>query len=338
MPANLAMVGGVASMAFVGETPWHGLGQELAEGADLDTWQRAAGMDWRVQRSKVRYAAERSGDSNLFLEWGDRHVLFRSDTKAPLGVVSDGYKVVQPREVLEFFAHVAEENRIQLHTAGVLNGGRQYWALAKLGPAFALAGVDRVESYALLATSADGSLATTAKLTSVRVVCANTLGMALSANKRDAIRIKHSTRFNAQQVRIDLGIATEAFAQFEKEAYALASRRLTQQDALRVLIRAVGDEEAFAAAYKETGVLEIALKSQPNVRQMGEIMDLFNGKARGADAISSKQTAWGLVNAATEYYDHFAGRSQDSRLTSSWFGVNEQRKQEIKAQALALTA
>lgn len=343
MTANISMFGNVAEMAFVGEKPWHGLGQELQEGAGLDTWAQAAGMEWKVQRSQVRYATEFGQADDNLLVWRDRMVLFRSDSKLPLGVVSDGYKVVQPRQVLEFFAQVAENNRIQLHTAGVLNGGKQYWALARLGPAFALAGVDKVESYALLATSADGSLATTAKLTSVRVVCSNTLGMAMNAqNGSRAVKVKHSSRFDAQQVRIDLGIAEEAFATFQQQAVTLATKRMTRQSALQVLIASVGDMEAMQRAMAgepHNGItvrksFEEAMADQPNVRQMGEIMALFNGKARGADSITASGTAWGLVNAATEYYDHFAGRGPDSRLQSAWFGVNEQRKEAIFAEAL----
>lgn len=335
MPANISMFGNVAEMAFVGEKPWHGLGQELTPNQPLEVWLKAAGMDWRVQRSMVRFATAHDQTAPDFQVWKDRHVLFRSDNHFPLGVVSDGYKIVQPREVLEFFAHVAEENKITLETAGVLNMGRQYWALAKLGPEFTIAGVDRVKAYALLATSADGSLATIAKQVATRVVCSNTMAMAMGEAGK-AIKVKHSSRFDAQQVRIDLGLCEKVFAEYEQNAYRLASRRLSRQDALQVLIRSIGDEEAFRKAYGETGVVDIALKEQPNVRQMGEIMELFNGKARGSNSVTASQTAWGLVNAATEFYDHIAGRAQDSRLQSSWFGVNEARKQAIFANALAL--
>ena len=75
-------------MAYRGATPWHGLGQSLEAGADLQTWERAAGMDWEVMRAPVQYAA-----GNGLQAMDDRHVLYRSDNSAPLGVVSDGYKI-----------------------------------------------------------------------------------------------------------------------------------------------------------------------------------------------------------------------------------------------------
>lgn len=324
---------GFNEMAFVGELPWHGLGQELSAGASLETWEQQAGMAWKVQRSKVRYFTDKEGQNQI--EISDRHVLFRSDTKGHLGIVSDRYQVVQPRQVLEFFAHVAEENRLTLETAGTLNGGRQYWALAKTGMQTAIGGVDPLKAYVLLATSADGSMATQAQFTSVRVVCANTLAMA-TKDARNAIRVKHSTKFDAQQVRMDLGLAVAAFEEFTTTAARLASRPLYRQEAMKILIQSVGDEAAFKAMIEDKKSVVEALNAQPNARVMAQIMDLFNGKAYGAGLSTANGTAWGLVNAATQYFDHDAGRSADTRIHSAWFGVNASRKQDIVDKALAL--
>lgn len=333
MSHAISNINGFNEMAYVGEMPWHGLGQGLTPGADLDTWLTQAGMAWRVQRSKVRYFTDPEGTQQR--EWEDRHVLFRSDNKAPLGLVSDRYQVVQPKQVLEFFYHVAEENRLALETAGTLNGGRQYWALARTAMGAAIGGVDPINAYVLLATSADGSMATQAQFTSVRVVCANTLAMA-RANSANAIRVKHSTKFDATQVRMDLGLAEETFEAFTQTAARLASRPLSRADALKVLIQAVGDEVEFKKAFEENHSVQRALEEQPNARVMAQILDLFNGKAYGSSLATANGTAWGLVNAATQYFDHDAGRTADSRINSAWFGVNAGRKQDVVDAALAL--
>src|ERR1051326_1794220 len=94
---------GTIEMAYVGETPWHGLGNELQPGASIEDWIAAAGMDWTAQRARVRYATGPGQTADDYLPFDDRVVLFRSDTKSPLGVVSDSFQRVQPREVLEFF-------------------------------------------------------------------------------------------------------------------------------------------------------------------------------------------------------------------------------------------
>lgn len=332
MSHNITNVNGQNEMAFVGELPWHGLGQKLTADASLETWAREAGMAWKVQRSKVRYETDRAGSAPRV--WDDRHVLFRSDTKAPLGLVSDRYQIVQPLDVLKFFADVAERNHLRLETAGTLGGGAKYWAMAKLDQELKIAGVDRLKFYVLLATSCDGSMNTVGKLTSTRVVCANTLHVALG-EAGDAVRVRHSSKFDADAVRVDLGLVKEAIDEFETTAAQLATKRLTKQAAVSVLVSAIGDAEAFRVALDKKGAAK-AFEEQPNARVMAEILELYDGRALGSDLITSAGTAWGLVNAATQYFDHAAGRAQDSRLQSAWFGGNANRKQAIVAEALAL--
>ena len=144
---------GFAEMAYVGEKPWHGLGQELVAGADLATWKQAAGMDWTVQRGVVRYATERDGDLGL-MQMPEQHVLFRQDTKQALGIVSPKYKVVQPGEVLEFFRDLTDANGYMLNTAGTLFDGKRFWALAAIGSAATVTSI----SFAASACKASGSV------------------------------------------------------------------------------------------------------------------------------------------------------------------------------------
>ena len=92
---------GFNEMAFVGETPWHGLGQELQEGASIEQWQKAAGLDWTIESSPVRY--EIGDQTGISIPYEGQNVLYRSDNKMPMSVVSNRYKPVQPAEVLEFF-------------------------------------------------------------------------------------------------------------------------------------------------------------------------------------------------------------------------------------------
>jgi hypothetical protein len=98
-------------------------------------------MDYKVQRSVIRYATERDlTHPSQFRTVDDKHVLFRSDTGAPLGVVSDSYKVVQPTEVLEFFRDWAAQGGLTIESAGVLFGGKRYFATAKLSDAVSIDG------------------------------------------------------------------------------------------------------------------------------------------------------------------------------------------------------
>ncbi len=97
----------VAQMAYVGQEPWHGLGNQLTPGQLLEVWQSEAGMDWTIEKADVRYVA---GSDNIgsIHAFPDQKVLYRSDTKAPLSVVSRRFNVVQPREVIEFYRDLVE--------------------------------------------------------------------------------------------------------------------------------------------------------------------------------------------------------------------------------------
>ena len=165
----------VQTMAYVGETPWHNLGQQLPAKQPIDVWAREAGMDWTIRETPVRYMAVDSGAgsgagtssragtsvSELYgepMEFPDQKVLYRSDTKAALSVVSSRYQVVQPKEVLEFYRDLTEVSGYELETAGVLKAGRKFWALARTGKSSTLKGNDVVNGYLLLATSCDGTL------------------------------------------------------------------------------------------------------------------------------------------------------------------------------------
>lgn len=304
---------GKAEMAWVGETPWHGLGQELTAGADLEIWRIAAGMDWRVQRSKIRYFGDKEGEQQL--EIPDQHVLFRSDSKQHLGIVSAKYKVVQPGEVLEFFRDLTAANGYTLNTAGTLFDGRRFWALASIGEEACVVGEDRIGGFLLLSTSCDGTMATTAKFTTIRVVCNNTLSMALRDHARREVIVRHTSKFNADSVKQELGLARDTFGDFLKITRELAKQSVNHDAA----------DEFVATLLKDTKTVlgEDVRKS----KQFQKIMALFEGSAMGGTLLGAEGTAWGLVNAVTEYVDHHARASTDShRLDSAWFGRGDDLK------------
>ncbi len=129
--------------------------------------------------SEYIYYGNQANRQNIIMPYEDQRVLYRSDTHAPLSVVSQRYQEVQPMEILNFYKDLTEQSGFELETAGVLKGGRKFWALATTGQSTALKGKDVSNGYILLATACDGTLATTAQFTSVRVVCNNTLAIAL---------------------------------------------------------------------------------------------------------------------------------------------------------------
>ena len=146
----------VQTMAYVGETPWHQLGNELPAKQPIDVWAQKAGMDWTICETPVRYMTEQAGSLGSIMSFDEQKVLYRSDTKDALSVVGSRYQVVQPRQVLDFYRDLTEVSGFELDTAGVLKGGRKFWALARTGKSTMLKGGDLVNGYLLLATSCDG--------------------------------------------------------------------------------------------------------------------------------------------------------------------------------------
>ena len=144
----------LATMAFTGQTPWHGLGNQLEQRQPIEVWASKAGMDWSIESAPVCFMA--TGKTSMGTAYGDvreypdQRVLYRSDNHAPLSVVGSRYKVVQPSEVLEFYRDLSEVAGYELETAGVLKGGRKFWALARTGKETLLKGNDCVKASKLL--------------------------------------------------------------------------------------------------------------------------------------------------------------------------------------------
>ena len=314
----------VESMAFVRETPWHGLGNRLPDKQPLEVWLEAAGMDWEIKTTDVLFRVGAGNNFNVHPN-PDAKVLYRSDTLAPLSVVSPRYKVVQPKEILEFYRDLVSIGGFELETAGVLKDGKKLWALAKTGEEMLLKGGDRVKGYLLLATSCDGTLATTAQFTSVRVVCNNTLQMATD-DRVGAIKVPHSTKFDPMTVKQALGVGASAWDAFAEKAQALTTRKVNRLDVTKYLIDVLGDRNAPIA-------------EQPNEKALKSVIDMFAGQGKGSTLSSAEGTAWGLVNAVTEYVDHHRrARSRDNRLDSAWFGQGASIKEKAWLEALKLVA
>lgn len=322
MAHQIMVKNGVAQYAST-QREWHGLGQLMPAGQSIEQWQAAAGMDYEVQRGYVRYATERGQLAEAMKVVQDKVVLFRSDTKDALGVVSDSYKVVQPREVLEFFRNWADAGGMTIESAGVLFGGKRYFATAKLGEGVCVDGYsDKVVPYALLSTSADGSLATEARWTTVRVVCNNTLSMA--REKQAAVRVTHRSEFKPDDVRSVLEDANEEFKAFMEMSRQLAAVRLARPLAEDLTIHLFKGNSTDTDKIKES-------------RGFIRVMELFNGAARGAGLETAQETAWGWLNAVTEYADHhIRAHSEENRTASALWGQGDALKN--KAVGLALAA
>lgn len=339
----------IEQIAYVGETPWHGLGNQLSPNQPLEVWAQQAGMDWRIESSNVSYMAQNERGQSIIMPFEEQRVLYRSDTHAPLSVVSQRYQEVQPKEILEFYRDLTEQSGFELETAGVLKGGKKFWALARTGQSTALKSKDVSNGYILLATACDGTLATTAQFTSIRVVCNNTLAIALRGQSSSAgvVKVPHSTKFDAEKVKQQLGISVRAWDEHMYEMKQLTQRKVSQQEA-KAYFDAVFNNSTMSISDPEENIIQFyrnvaqqvqEKKPEPNGRAMNKALEMFNGQGRGAELSSAKDTAYGLLCSITEFVDHERrAMSTDHRLDSAWFGAGASVKQRGLEQALALIA
>ena len=312
MAHEIDMSNNRANMAYTGLVGWHGLGRALPVGADIDTWRVAAGMNWDVNEAPVRYSTVYTYAGDELATFKGKKVLYRSDNDAALSVVGSEYNVVQPAQVLEFFKSLIASRGYALETAGCLYGGRKFWALARTGPNVNIGlGQDAISPYLLLATSCDGSMSSTAIPTSVRVVCDNTLRTAIGATKSNSIRIPHKLVFDVDKIHTELGLLSEDWHTFVDNAVALSRVKVSPTDAIQIIAdelkqdwNDVDGNPMTTAAMLETSKI------------LRRVFKLFNGEGLGSEWDTSKGTAWGLVNAVTQYCDHETGSKRTDGSTS----------------------
>lgn len=316
------MVANVETMAFFGETPWHGLGNRLTheDTMDINKVREKSGVIWDINEKALLTPNNNGGFDPVY----GFKALQRSDNNNTLSVVTDDYRVVQPEQVFSFFDHFVKEYGFKMHTAGSLAMGKRIWALAEIGEEFQVKAGDTVGTYLLLATSYDRSMATIAKPTSVRVVCQNTLNISVHSENGKAIKVSHSAEFENEKIVLDVEALMLSINAFKEESKELSQRIVSRDEVIKFFL------DVFYPKVESVG--EMGTRQQ---NTMNNIVDLFHN---GRGQREAGQTAWGLVNAVTLYVDHEKGRSRDTALNSAWFGAGEKLKDNAFKQALKLVA
>jgi phage/plasmid-like protein (TIGR03299 family) len=226
--------------------------------------------------------------------------------------------------VMGFFQKLLDLGGFQMETAGALSHGRRVWALASVGDGAEVVSGDVVKPYLLLGTSYDGTMATIAKFTAIRVVCNNTITPAVNStsdeiNKgyiKSAVRVLHSERFDADAVRMQLGIVANQFERFIVESRQLARQQMVFNDAdlfVKELLKPY-----------HTGKLDIT-----DTKAYKRVIELWQGRAIGTNILRASHvegSRWQMLNAVTQLVDHERGRSDNTRLESAWFGTGSALK------------
>ena len=290
----------VDTMAYAGQVPWHGLGTKLPAVATSEEALAAAGMDWRVEKFPA-YAKVNEG---TFVQVKDRFAIVRTDHNKPLGVVGSRYTPLQNRDAFKFFDAIVGVKEAIYHTAGSLNEGRRVWILAKLDGVVRIIGDDVCEKYLLLSNSHDGTTAVNMMFTPTRVVCANTLNVAMrSGQKKFYMRHSASIGNKVVEVREQLGILNQQFSMFEDQAQALQKVQFHDQ-AFDKLLDRIGFDLKITDGVKRQQASTRQITNDKNLAEKRNLMKHLYQSGAGTDIPGVRGTAWGAFNAVTEFIDH----------------------------------
>jgi phage/plasmid-like protein (TIGR03299 family) len=337
MAANLEMVNGVASMAYVGATPWHGSGKNVSDTDamyDSHKFMVAASLDWTAEKRQLFRQVTVKGKDGFGVDtesvktmpaeaW---EVVRSTDGKVLADSVGARYTVLQNAEAFGWFQPWLDAKEAALHTGGALFEGSRIWALAKLNrDPMEIAAGDIVEKYVLLSHSHDGSLAVRVGFTPIRVVCSNTLAMAHSADASKLIRLKHSKKIhtNLENLRNVMNLMNQEF-EATAEQYRLLQRKSINQKDLRKYVKQVfgidqPDSVIWDVTERNKDMKELVSERQKNI--MDEVIALCEA-GKGNNLPSVRGTYWSAYNGVTEYLSYVNGRNEDNRLNSLWFGQN----------------
>lgn len=220
------MAANVESMFYVRETPWHGLGTKVKEAPASRDALILAGLNWKVIQEPI------FTDTREQIE--GYKVNIRDSDRKPLGVVTERYKVIQNEEAFAFTDELLGEG-VKYETAGSLQGGKKVWLLAHMPHEYIISG-ERISPYLLFSNTHDGSGAIKVALTPIRVVCQNTLNLALSSAKRCWSMIHTGDiRGKMQEARNTLFMAQTYMDELGKEFENLRMKKITDKQVMEYI-------------------------------------------------------------------------------------------------------
>ncbi len=303
----------VETMMYAGQVPWHGLGKKVAGLQTAEEAIVAAGLDWDVELATIYTRIDED-----FKKVPDLVAIRRVKDRRVYGIVTPKYQPIQNREAFQFFDGVIGEKKAVYETAGSLRGGQRIWIMANLKGTVDVKG-DEIKRYLILMNSHDGSLALQMFFSPVRVVCMNTLRMAL-ADASNSFYCRHTQGAldRIQAAREILGLATRFYRDWLGEARNLATLMLPAPK-MPLLLK---------AAFNQPDSIRMEDVYNPTKIEMQKVKELVEVDRKEFPK-ELHGTAWEAYNAVakyTDYYREYRSEAKDARLRGVWFGTGAEIK------------
>ena len=295
------MSANVESMFYTRQKPWHGLGTRVEEAPTSADALRLAGLDWKVVQKPI-YTD--TGDIIL----GYKANIRDSDKKA-LGVVTDRYKIIQNSEAFAFTDTLLGKG-VRYETAGSLQEGKRVWILARLPQEYIISG-ERISPYLVFSNTHDGSGAVRVALTPVRVVCNNTLNLALNTasrswsmihtgNIKDKISEAENALFMAEQYMDSLG----------REFENLRKMKVTDAQ-VNEYIEQLMPLESDATPIQEKNIIKLRSDLKSRYYDAPDLQDVGNNAYRFINAVSDFATHSKPLRRTDKYNENLFIRTMD---------------------------
>lgn len=299
------MAANVETMFYVREVPWHGLGTNVDEALTSDRALVMAGLDWTVEREPLYTNLTAESDFNSLDPIDGFVANVRSSDKSVLGVVSEKYKVVQNRDAFAFTDALIASGDVRYETAGSLANGRKVWMLGKINSQSKILG-DDVDQYLLFSNAHDGSGAIRIAVTPIRVVCQNTLNLALAgANRSWSTKHMGDMSLKMQEAERTLNMSKKYMELLAQEADALSQYTLKAGEIEMIL------DAMFPIAEDATKrTTENREQCKDEILQLVSASDLQK---------FGKNNAWGFINGVTDWAAHRTPLRQTSGYAENNF-------------------
>lgn len=295
------MAANVESMFYTREKPWHGLGIKVEEAPTSTDALRLAGLDWQVIQEPIYTdTGERISGYKANVRDSDRKVL---------GVVTDRYKIIQNQEAFAFTDSLLGEG-VRYETAGALQEGKKVWLLARLPREYIISG-ERISPYLVFSNTHDGSGAVKVALTPIRVVCNNTLNLALNTASRSWSMIHTGNIKNkVWEAKNTLFMAEEYMEKLGKEFENLRKQKLSDQQ-VKEYIELLLPMEKNATAMQSKNIQKLRNDMRSRYYDAPDLKDVGNNAYRFINAVSDFATHSQPLRRTANYNENLFMRTMD---------------------------
>ena len=336
------MAAAVESMAYAGEVPWHGLGVQVSNDLTPKEMLVEAGLDWSVSKREIFTYDNADPDKSEDLIMAPNHsLLVRDSDNTIFGHCGPKFIPTQNEDAFTFFKKFTDAGKMTMETAGSLKDGRQIWGLAKVDESFTLPGDDRVLGNLLVSVSHEWGKSNEIRFTPIRVVCNNTLSMALADKTQPHFKMPHTRAFDADLIATAedaLGLASNRMKEYKEAAEFLSTKKYTKDTVVSYIADLMQPKLAMQQRLLEQSKTEKTYLARATMldefqRAPSKVYEALEQQP-GANLKSSAGTWWGAMNAVTFVVDHKWGHDRDAAMHNAWFGARASLKTRAMTTAI----